>query len=59
MNWLNNMLTDLQKRFLGGEESSSDKDMTIRRLGEHRTSERVQQFKARLLDLDRRLAQLR
>lgn len=59
MNWLNDVLTDLQKMFTGAEESRSDRDMTIRRLGENRTSERVRQFKARLTDLDRRLAQIR
>ena len=59
MNWLNDVLTDLQKILTRTEESRSDRDMTIQRLGENRTSERVQQFKARLTDLDRRLAQLR
>ena len=59
MNWLNNVITDLQKRILGDDESSLANDATTEQLKERRAAERARQFQARLHDLDRRLAELR
>ena len=59
MTWLYNVLYDLQKKIAGGTEAARDSEVTIDRLRERRTTERVRQFQARLHALDRRLAALR
>jgi hypothetical protein len=59
MNWLNNVLFDLQRKILGGDDQPAADNETVSNLGKTRTNERVQQFQARLHELDRRLAQLR
>jgi hypothetical protein len=59
MTWLYNMLNDLQKRIAGESDEAQQGENTLNRLREHRTSERVRQFQARLHALDRRLAALR
>ena len=59
MNWLSNMILDLQKRFLGGDEPMFDDGAAQRHLVERRTAERVQQLQWRLQELDRRLARLK
>lgn len=59
MDWLSSVLNDLQKHILGGERATPDGGSVRDRMRERRTSERVQRFQWRLMELDRRLAQLR
>ena len=59
MTWLYNVLYDLQKKIAGGADATRESEITIDRLRERRTNERVRQFQARLHALDRRLAALR
>ncbi len=59
MDWLNNIVSDFQKRFFVGEESSMKDDGILDHLRKRRAAQRTRQFLARLNDLDRRLAELR
>ena len=59
MNWLNNIVSDFQKRFFMGEESSMKDDGILDHLRKRRAAQRTRQFLVRLNDLDRRLAELR
>ena len=59
MDWLNNIVSDFQKRFFMGEELSMKNDGILDHLRKRREAQRTRQFVARLNDLDRRLAELR
>jgi len=59
MDWLSNVIINLQKRILGEDEPVADEGVALRHLRERRTLERVQQFQWRLHELDRRLARLK
>ena len=59
MDWLSSVLNNLQKQILGDERGAPDGGSVRHRLRERRTNERVQRFQWRLMELDRRLAQLR
>lgn len=59
MDWLNNVIVNLHRRFLGDEQPLSDAGVATRHIQERRTLERVQQFQWRLHELDRRLARLK
>ena len=59
MDWLSNVITNLQKRILGDDEPVADDGVALRYLNERRTLQRVQQFQWRLHELDRRLARLK
>ena len=59
MNWLNNIVSDFQKRFFVDEESAMKDDGMLDHLRKRRAAQRTRQFVARLNDLDRRLAELR
>lgn len=57
--WLQRVLSNVQVRLFGREERSNEANRSSRPSWYTRERERVQIFQARLLDLDRRLAQLR
>lgn len=58
--WLQRVLFNVQRRFLGREEQHSRLRRSSKHVLHHRRSmERVQIIENRLLDLDDRLAQLR
>jgi hypothetical protein len=59
MDWLSNVITNLQKRILGEDEPAVEDGVALRYLNERRTLQRVQQFQWRLHELDRRLARLK
>ena len=59
MDWLSNVIDNLQKRILGDDEPVEGESMALRLVKERRTLERVQQFQWRLHELDRRLARLK
>jgi hypothetical protein len=59
MDWISNVITNLQRRFLGEEQPAATEGAALRHLRERRTLERVQQFQWRLHELDRRLARLK
>jgi len=59
MAWLNNVISDLQEKFFGGEEQIIAESSSLLRARETQTIKKVQQFQSRLIDLDRRLADLR
>jgi hypothetical protein len=59
MDWLSNVISNLQKRILGDDEPAAYDSTAVRHLKERRALERVQQFQSRLHELDRRLARLK
>ncbi len=60
MDWLGNVIANLQKRFgSDGGSASPDHASLERTIEERRTTERVQLFQWRLSELDRRLSELR
>jgi len=59
MTWINNVISDLQEKFFGGEEQIIAENSSLLRARETQTIKKIQQFQSRLIDLDRRLADLR
>ena len=59
MNWLNNVITDLQKRFSKSDDMTQMENSGMHSLQSQKSEEKINQFQSRLQDLDRRLLELR
>ena len=59
MNWINDMILDLQKKVLGDKQSQAVSQSMASRSNERDAQERLHQFQSRLQDLDRRILELR
>ena len=59
MNWLNDMIVDLQKKVFGNKQSQVASPAFLTRASERDAEERLHQFQSRLQDLDRRILELR
>ncbi|MCP4678253.1 MAG: hypothetical protein GY854_22615 [Deltaproteobacteria bacterium] len=57
--WLQRVIFNLQTRLIGREDEQTSPKKPARSVKPRRQTERVQLFQTRLLDMDRRLAQLR
>ncbi len=57
--WLQRVIFNLQTRLIGREDQQASPKRQSRPVKRPRETERVQLFQTRLLDMDRRLAQLR
>lgn len=59
MNWLNDMILDIQKKVFGDRQNADVAFTTCNNGNERDSEERLHQFQTRLQDLDRRILELR
>ena len=59
MNWLNDMILDIQKKVFGDKHNTGVAFTTCSTGNERESEERLHQFQTRLQDLDRRILELR
>jgi hypothetical protein len=59
MNWLNDMIFDLQRKMFGEKKSHSTYHAMWKNTNERDAEERLHQFQSRLQDLDKRILELR
>jgi hypothetical protein len=59
MNWLNDMIIELQRKVLGDKHNQSTYHATSNDASVRNAEERVLQFQSRLQDLDKRILELR
>ncbi|MBN2339982.1 MAG: hypothetical protein JXX29_09225 [Deltaproteobacteria bacterium] len=59
MNWLNDMILDLQRKVWGDNSSQTSSHSTWNKVSEQESKERLHQFQSRLQDLDKRILELR
>ncbi len=59
MNWLNNVIDELQSRILDAPRTRTETQSTWSRRNEKDATERLHQFQSRLADLDKRILELR
>lgn len=59
MNWLNDMILDLQKKVRGDISSQTASHSIWNKVSDQESQERLHQFQSRLQDLDRRILELR
>lgn len=59
MNWINDMILDIQKKMLGDKQSQAVSQSMTNHTNERDAKERLHQFQSRLQDLDRRILELR
>ena len=59
MNWLNNMISDIQNKLLNDGQNQAEEISTWGVRSEQDSVERLHQFQSRLADLDKRILELR